>query len=248
MSATQVTLRDVSVHLHLAPRELRQFEPQERDKHRIVKALDGISLTLSAGDRLAIMGANGAGKTTLLKVISGVFEPTAGVIKVQGQVGMLHALREVMERHATGIDNIRLRGTYLGLSRREIARHIEEITAFTELGDALRLPIETYSNGMMMRLAFAMATMIEPQIMLMDEWVGAGDARSAERIRDRLQRQIEKCEILALASHSPDLLRSFCNRAIVMDRGHITFAGSIDEALSITFGRLAKPGAKQHLG
>src|SRR5262245_16038417 len=141
-----------------------------------VKALDSVSLVFEHGDRVGLVGHNGAGKTTLLRVIAGIYEPPSGRVDVDGRVAALFDVALGIDPESTGYENIFLRGLYLGLRPMEIQARIDEITVFSELGDYLAMPVRTYSTGMKLRLAFAVCTSIEPEIMLMDEWLGAGDA------------------------------------------------------------------------
>src|SRR6185436_7580802 len=144
--------------------------------HVIVQALDRVSLTLSEGDRIALIGHNGAGKTTLLRVLAGIFEPLVGAVKIEGRVTPMFDINLGIDPESTGYENIILRGLYLGLTKAEIMERRDSVAEFTELGQFLDFPVRTYSAGMHARLAFAMATCINPEILLLDEGIGAGDA------------------------------------------------------------------------
>ncbi|MDC1427934.1 ABC transporter ATP-binding protein [Rhodospirillaceae bacterium] len=194
-----------------------------------VRALDNITLNLYQGDRIGLVGHNGAGKTTLLRVLAGVYPPTKGSITCSGKIAPLFDISLGFDLEASGFDNIFLRGLFLGLSKTEINNCIDEIIDFTGLGSFLEMPLRTYSSGMLMRLAFAIATEIQPDIILMDEWISVGDARFLEQARRRLERFIDKSSIMVLASHSEDLIRSTCNKAILMGQGQILAQGSVDE-------------------
>lgn len=197
----------------------------------VVSALSGVSLTLTDGDRYALIGHNGAGKTTMLRVMSGVYEPVEGQLTIEGSVAGLFDIMLGMDMDATGFENIYLRGLYLGLKRREIESKVDGIAAFTELGEYLSVPVRTYSSGMLMRLAFAVSTAIEPDILLMDEWLGVGDQKFIEKARARLDGMVERSKILVLASHSPDLLRQICNKGVLLHNGRVTAVGPLDEIL-----------------
>ncbi|NEX19363.1 ABC transporter ATP-binding protein [Thiorhodococcus mannitoliphagus] len=197
----------------------------------VVQALQDITLTLGEGDRLGLIGHNGAGKTTLLRVLGGIYEPNSGRISVKGLTVPLFDISLGMDQESTGYENIILRGLFLGLTRREIKARMEEIADFTELGDFLDLPIRTYSAGMQMRLAFAVSTSVVPDILLLDEGIGAGDAAFMHKARERLARFTEKVSIIVLSSHSDDLVRSMCSKAILMEHGQIVHAGPTDEVL-----------------
>ncbi|MCJ8151398.1 ABC transporter ATP-binding protein [Shinella sedimenti] len=196
-----------------------------------VEALRDISLNLKDGDRLGIVGHNGAGKTTLLRVLGGAYEPPKGRVLIDGTVSSLTDITMGMDMDATGRENVRLRCVFLGMSYSEAARHSDEIAEFSELGSFLDLPIRTYSTGMLVRLAFAASTASRPQILIMDEMIGAGDAAFAEKAKARVNEYVENASILVLASHNDGILRTFCNQAILLDQGRITFAGSVDEVL-----------------
>jgi ABC-type polysaccharide/polyol phosphate transport system ATPase subunit len=192
-------------------------------RHRTtVRALNDVTLTINAGDRVGIIGPNGAGKSTLLRTIAGIYEPTAGSVHVRGTVTTLFSLNVGMEQEATGRENITLRGLAAGLGRQEIARRTAEIAEFTELGDYLDLPLHTYSAGMRARLAFAISTAIEPDIVLMDEWIGAGDAAFMEKARRRLEAVVDGARVLVLASHNANLLRRVCSAVVELDAGAVT--------------------------
>jgi ABC-2 type transport system ATP-binding protein/lipopolysaccharide transport system ATP-binding protein len=202
-----------------------------RDAHdRItVQALSGITLDIETGDRVALIGANGAGKSTLLKVLAGIYEPTRGQLHASGRISALLTASIGLNPDATGRENIITRGLFMDVHPRDMRPRIEEIIEFTELGYFIDMPVRTYSAGMMIRLCFAVATSVRPQILLMDEWVGAGDAAFLNKARRRMEDFLSGTSILVLASHSVPLLKEWCNRAILLDHGHIVAMGSVDE-------------------
>jgi len=197
--------------------------------HVSIQALDDISLTLERGDRLALVGHNGAGKTTLLRVIAGIYEPTQGRVTVEGKIAPIFDLGIGMDPEASGYENIQFRGLYLGLTRAQIRAKTEEIADFTELGSFLDMPIRTYSAGMHARLAFAISTCIEPEILLLDESIAAGDAAFLQKGKQRLEDFVAHAGILVLATHSEDIIREMCNKAVLMEHGHVVVSGSVDE-------------------
>lgn len=199
----------------------------------VVRALDDVSLTVHHGDQLGIIGHNGAGKSTLLRVFAGIYEPLLGAIKIEGRVSPLFNSSPGLDLDDTGYENIVTCGLLLGMSRDEIERKMPEIEAFSELSDYLALPARTYSTGMLVRLGFAIATAIDPEILLLDEELGAGDARFAKRAAMRVEGLIERSSIVVLASQSEDLIRRICNRAILLDHGRIIADGPTDEVLEI---------------
>ncbi|BAL76924.1 putative O-antigen/LPS export system ATP-binding protein [Bradyrhizobium cosmicum] len=238
--AAHIVLRNVSVTfpvLSFRDRSLRSRFVSEVTRRRkaavphIISALNDVSLDIRAGDRLAIIGGNGAGKTTLLRVLAGIYHPTAGSVDVLGRCLSLFDLSAGIDEEATGYENIMRRGLVIGARRAEIDARRAEIAEFTELGDRLDLPLRTYSSGMMLRLIFAVATAVEGEIVLLDEWIGVGDQQFRKKARQRLDEIVARAGILVLASHDVDLIRSTCNRAILLQEGRIAAAGAIEDVL-----------------
>ena len=194
-----------------------------------VQALSDVTLDIANGDRLAIIGANGAGKSTLLKVLAGIYSPTRGHMHASGRVSALLTATVGLNPDATGRENIITRGMFMDVHPREMRARVDEIADFTELGYYIDMPVRTYSSGMMVRLCFAVATSIPPQILLMDEWIAAGDAGFLAKARQRMVDFLSGASILALASHSLPLLQEWCNRAVLLDHGRITAMGSVEE-------------------
>ena len=197
----------------------------------LIRALHDINLDLKSGDRIGLVGHNGAGKTTLLRVVAGIYEPNEGRVCIHGRTVPLFDIRLGMDPESTGYENILLRGLYLGLTKRQINAHIDDISEFTELGDFLNLPIRTYSAGMQMRLAFAVSTSVAPEILLLDEGIGAGDASFLQKASNRLKNFTEKVSIIVLSSHSEHLISTMCNKALLMQHGNVIAAGRSDEIL-----------------
>jgi lipopolysaccharide transport system ATP-binding protein len=190
----------------------------------VVRALHNICLDLKEGDRLGVIGHNGAGKSTLLRVISGVYVPTGGSVVVKGKVTSLIDLSLGMDSEATGIENIFLRGALLGFNRRWLSAKVEEIVDFAGIGNFIEMPLRTYSTGMQMRLAFSIATLQQPEILVMDEWLTVGDADFQEKAQQRLGEIVKKTSILVIATHSPALVQQVCNRMIRLERGALIAA------------------------
>lgn len=186
-----------------------------------VTALDGVSFSLMAGDRLGLIGSNGAGKTTLLKVLHGIYEPTAGHIAIDGRVDALFNINLGFRSEATGRRNILLRGLINGWTPEEIEARTDEIIAFSELGDFIDMPYKVYSQGMAARLAFSVATSFHPEILLMDEWIGAGDAIFQEKAKERMNEMSKQAGIIVLASHNDSLIKRVCNKVLVLDKGTV---------------------------
>jgi ABC-2 type transport system ATP-binding protein/lipopolysaccharide transport system ATP-binding protein len=211
-----------------------------RDVHQriIVEALRGVSLSLKRGDRLALIGPNGAGKTTLLRVIAGIYEPERGVVRTRGRISPMFDVSLGIDAELSGYDNIRIRGLLLGLSPRAIEQHLPDIAEFTELGGYLDMPVRTYSAGMILRLSFAVATCFEPEILLMDEWILAGDAHFLGRAELRIKRFVERASVLVLSSHNLDICGRWCTKALWLDQGQVRAFGPVDEVIA-DYGRSA---------
>ncbi len=197
-----------------------------------VLALRDINLDLTHGDRLAVIGVNGAGKSTLLKVLAGIYTPTGGRMMASGRVSALLTASVGLNMDATGRENIITRGMYMDIHPRDMRARVDEIADFTELGYHIDMPVRTYSSGMMVRLCFAVATSLRAEILLMDEWLGAGDAGFLAKARQRMEDFVSATSILVLASHSMPLLQEWCNRAILLDQGRIVAAGGVAEIVA----------------
>jgi lipopolysaccharide transport system ATP-binding protein len=204
---------------------------RDRSQHVVVRALRDINLTLNAGDRLGLIGSNGAGKTTLLRALAGIYEPVAGRIRVQGSLNALLDASLGMNMELTGRENILLRGLYAGLSKPDLARLEDDVAEFAELSDFIDLPVRIYSTGMVVRLGFAMATAIKPQILLMDEWILAGDASFMERARVRLETMVRSAEILVLSTHLNNVILDWCTRVLWLDQGQVRADGPAGEVV-----------------
>jgi lipopolysaccharide transport system ATP-binding protein len=216
--------------LAATPIRLRQDESQRI----VVAALRDLSFRIEPGERVALVGNNGAGKTTLLRTLAGIYEPVAGRIEVEGSIGSLIDLSAGMDPEATGRENIVLRGLFLGLSHADCRAMAEEAGRFSGLDEFLDMPIRTYSAGMSMRLSFAVATIMSPQILLMDEWFLAGDADFMGRASQRLERLVVDADILVLATHDMGIVRRWCTRVIRLGSGRIEADGTVEEVLGPT--------------
>ncbi|BAR98276.1 ABC transporter ATP-binding protein [Blastochloris viridis] len=204
---------------------------REANAAPIVHALSGVSVRLEVGDRVGLVGPNGAGKSTLLRVLAGIYEPDDGHVAVDGKIAALLNVNLGFNADLTGRENLRLRGMYMGLKGKEIAALAPEIADFTELGDYLDMPVRTYSSGMQMRLALGMATAVKPDILLMDEWILAGDAHFMEKAKARVAAFVRQARILVLASHSADVIRTWCNKALYLSAGKVQAFGPVEEVL-----------------
>lgn len=209
----------------------------------VVEALKDINLHLRDGDRVGLVGHNGAGKSTLLRLLSGIYEPTRGSADVRGRVAPVFDLGVGMDPEVTGYENIIIRGLFLGQSRKQMKSKIDEIAEFSELGEYLSMPLRTYSSGMRVRLALGVVTSIEPEILLLDEGIGAVDAAFMAKARVRLQQLVERAGILVFASHSNDFLAQLCTTALWIDHGQIRKTGLVDNVVEAYEG----PEAGQHI-
>ena len=204
------------------------FVAKGADDSISVKALNKISLKIKDGDRVGLVGHNGAGKSTLLRVLSGIYRPSSGTVSIFGSVGALLDPMAGMDGESTGMENIYLRGFMIGMSRQQIFDRIDDILAFTELGAFINLPVKTYSAGMFSRLAFAISTSFQPEILLIDEGIGAGDAAFQEKASIRVQSLVDKVHILMLASHNESLIQKMCTKKIEFFQGNITSIKDIE--------------------
>lgn len=201
-----------------------------RDGRKTIRALNDISITLRDGDRLGLLGTNGAGKTTLLKTIAGILPPVTGEIKTVGVISPLTSIMLGLDGESTGYENIRIRGRFMGYSESEITEIIPEVAEFTELGEYLDLPIKTYSSGMRMRLSLATSTAFQPDILLLDEWLGTGDVAFRDKAAKRLRQLIFDSGIFVFASHSRDMHQRLSNKGAVLQKGELLYFGDIEDA------------------
>lgn len=209
----------------------------------VVRAIDSMSFEIKRGERVGLIGHNGAGKTTLLRTLAGIYEPTGGRIRTVGRIMPLFNLMEGMMPDATGREFIHIRGILLGLEPNEIDALAAEVVDFCELGDYIDMPVRMYSTGMLVRLAFAIATSATSDILLFDELIGAGDARFVEKAQERLQRFVDRSSIVVVASHNRAVLQQWCNRAFLLEHGKLIHDGSVQEVLETYDRRRAAEGA-----
>ena len=194
-----------------------------------VNALNNISFTLHEGDRLGLIGHNGAGKTTLLKVLAGVYEPDKGHISVKGRISSMIDVSLGTDYELTGRENLINMGRIRGFTTKQIIDKTNNIVEFTDLGQFIDLPMKTYSAGMVTRLIFGVATSLDPDILLMDEWIGAGDKFFFKKATDRLNEILNKSRVIVLASHNWELMKGLCNKLLVLDGGRQVFFGDIED-------------------
>ena len=197
----------------------------------LIHALKNISFKANDGDRIALIGRNGAGKSTLLKTIAGYILPDNGGLDVKGRITSLFSVNGGMDMERTGYDNVFLVGRLLGLAKAEMKTHLADIEGFSELGSFLNLPVRSYSEGMKVRLGMAIVTCLHPDILVLDEAIGAGDAHFIEKATRRAQKLYERANIIIMASHDPSILERLCNKALWVDHGHIKQTGGVAEVL-----------------
>ena len=196
--------------------------------HVTVSALKNINFEAHDGDRIALVGDNGSGKSTLLRVTSRVYPPTSGAVSIVGNVAPMFDTTLGMSMDATGLENIQIAGTIWGMTRSQIKSSVDDIADFTELGDYLKVPVRTYSTGMMLRLAFAIATTRDPEILLIDEIIGVGDTGFFEKAFARMRKLVERSRILIVAAHADDILRRLCDKALWLSQGSLVEYGEIE--------------------
>ena len=197
-----------------------------------VRALDNVTLRFENGARVGLIGCNGAGKTTLLRVLAGAYEPTRGRVWRCGRTASLLNLSLGMDPEATGYENIMMRGLFLRLRPEEIRERMQDVAEFTELGDYLAMPVRTYSDGMRLRLAFAVSTCFDPEILLMDEWLSVGDRAFVEKARRRLEGFMDRARIIVLASQNLTLVERVCTTGVLLEAGRVKACGEIKEILA----------------
>lgn len=202
----------------------------------IIRSLDNINLEIGPHERVGLVGHNGAGKSTMLRVLGRVYEPSTGTALIEGKIGSLIDISLGIDTEATGMENIFLRAALLGIPKKEVEKELDNLIEFTQLGDFIEMPVRTYSTGMHMRLAFAVSTMIRPDILLMDEWLSVGDQQFQEKAEERLNNLIKRSNILVIASHSRQLIERCCTRALWLEHGTLKMDSTPEEVCNAYFG------------
>lgn len=206
----------------------RQYVPQKKAQ---LNALNNVNINISLGERVGIIGLNGAGKSTLLKVISGILKPTAGDIVVKGNIQPLIEIGAGFDPEFTGRENIYLNSYMLGFTKDEVQQHEQEIIEFADLGAFIDTPIKYYSSGMTVRLAFSIATIIKPEILVFDEMLAAGDASFIDKAKKRIDDLINRAKVMVIVSHDLSLIQTTCTRCILMEKGQVAFDGRPEDAI-----------------
>ena len=205
---------------------------RRHDDFQLFEALKGISLTIDKGEVVGIIGRNGSGKSTILKVIAGIYEPTSGRVETVGRIAAMIELGTGFHHELTGRENIAINGMLLGYSRREMKALESQIIDFADLGDFIDSPVKQYSSGMYMRLAFAVATEVYPDILLVDEILGVGDAPFQEKCMQRMRNFIASGNTIVFVSHDMHAMRSFCSRIILIHNGKQVDDGPPDRVIA----------------
>ena len=196
-------------------------------------ALKDVTFSLNKGERLGILGLNGAGKSTLLKVVAGVLKPTEGTVTTKGKIVPLLELGAGFDKQYTGAENIYLYGAMLGYSKEFIKEKYDEIVEFSELGDFINVPVKNYSSGMRARLGFAIATVVEPEILILDEVLSVGDAKFRKKSEKKMRDMFDKGVTVLFVSHSIEQVKRLCNKAILLEHGHIIAEGNVEDVAKI---------------
>lgn len=240
---TIISLKNLNLHFPIYGANTRSIRKRimqastggmiEFDSNEVVTvhALKNINLDIHEGDRVGLIGSNGAGKSTLLRVLASIYEPTSGEMTINGKVSALLDVMLGLDQESSGYENMTLRGILHGMSFKEIDEKKAEIAKFTELDDYLAMPIRTYSTGMQLRLAFAIATAVNPEILVLDEVVGTGDAHFMNKAKERLDNLITNSKAVILASHDNHTIEMMCNKVIVMRAGEMVYFGETKAGL-----------------
>jgi len=228
-----LSIKDKFLHFFRENKILRENKIQ-RNRYIIKIILNNINLKINKGDRIGVIGANGSGKTSLLKIISSVYFPTTGSIILRNQVTSILDITLGIYGEATGVENISLRAMILGLDQKKVKEKIHEIIEISGLSEeVINQPLFTYSSGMAMRLAFAVSMILEPELLVLDEWLAVGDYEFQKTVNKNLEIFIKKTKALIFASHDLEQIKKICNRVIIMKEGLIFFDGKPSEAVKI---------------
>lgn len=211
------------------------------NKKTIFSALKNVDLEIYHGDRIGVIGGNGAGKSTLLKVISGIINPTSGAIECRGRIQPLIEIAAGFNPELTGRENIYLNGYMLGFSKKQIKEKESEIIDFAQIGEFIDVPVKYYSSGMSVRLAFSVATAIEPEYLVFDELLSAGDASFQLKAQKKIDDLVNRAKILILVSHDVETIRKTCNRVAVLQSGRVVFDGPVSDGIRFYTNSLGTP-------
>ncbi len=240
MAKKALVVQDVSILFNLSKENVDNLKELlikkikgEKIRFNEFWALKNINFELNKGDRLGILGLNGAGKSTLLKIIAGVYKPTTGKVTRHGHIAPMIELGAGFDPNYTGRENIFLYGSVLGFSREFLESKYEEILEFSELGDFIDVPIKNYSSGMRARLGFSIATVVEPEILILDEVLSVGDAKFRKKCEKKMQGMFDHGVTVLFVSHSLEQVKRLCNKAILLEHGELVAQGGIQEVAAI---------------
>ena len=235
-----IKAKQLSLHYVLSGRGSAKFSGASAPENLVdiggkkyILALDGLNFEIETGQRVGLVGRNGSGKSTLLRVLGGIYSPTSGELAVSGKISSMFNLGLGVQADASGRENIVIRGLVKGWRRTEIEKQMDGIIEFSELRDFIDLPLRTYSTGMRMRLLFAIATSFSPEILLLDEWIGAGDVHFQSKAAERMNKLVDNAGIVVIASHNRGLIKRVCDRAIWLDRGRVRAFDKIDKVFEL---------------
>lgn len=220
---------------------LRGLFLPSRNPRVAVHALSHLNLSAADGDRIGVIGHNGAGKSTLLKLLAGVYPPTGGTRTVDGRICSVFDIALGFEHEANGWENIKYRGYLLGETPRTLAAKIDEIAAFSELGDFLNIPVRYYSSGMLVRLAFAISTAVEPEVLLIDEVLGAGDAAFQQKAQARMRALMDTARLMVMVSHDLGSIEALCTHVLWMEHGAKKMFGPPGQVVPAYLESMTKP-------
>lgn len=241
-----VSVQDVGVKFHLSEQKVDNLKEyvirilKRQMRYKEFWALKDVSFDIKPGERVAILGLNGAGKSTLLKVIAGVLKATEGTVKRSGVLVPLLELGAGFDPQYTGAENIYLYGAMLGYSKAFLKEKYDEIVEFSELGEFIHVPLKNYSSGMRARLGFSIATLVEPDILILDEVLSVGDAKFRKKSENRIKEMFNKGTTVLFVSHNLQQVRSLCTRAIWLEKGHLVDDGPVEEVADRFEKKIAK--------
>ena len=246
MSKTVLSVDHVGMKFNLASEkvdDLKDYVIKFLKRQLMYKefwALKDVTFEVNKGDRVGILGLNGAGKSTLLKCVAGVLNPTEGKITTKGVIVPLLELGAGFDKQYTGAENIYLYGAMLGYSKSFIEEKYKEIVKFSELGDFINVPVKNYSSGMKSRLGFSIATIVEPDILILDEVLSVGDAKFRKKSEKKIKSMINKNVTVLFVSHSIDQVRDICNKAILLEEGRLVASGDVEDVIAIYESEIAE--------
>jgi ABC-type polysaccharide/polyol phosphate transport system ATPase subunit len=205
----------------------------EKSKYRQIDVLEGVNLTINPGEFVGIMGRNGVGKSTLLKIITGIYSPTSGEVKINGKIAPLLELGAGFSEELSGYENVFLNAAILGFSRKKMMDDVDKIIEFSELGEKIHMPVRNYSSGMLVRLGFAIAAHLDASILLFDEILAVGDMGFQRKCLAKIDELYHAGKSIVLVTHSPDQVERFCKRCIVFENKKVIFDGPAKEGTQV---------------